>query len=172
MHCTQCGAAVPADARFCPSCGSAISTPKPESSGKPEKPKPTAREQAQGCAVLIVIIVVLVALLGMCSGKTDEENAKEAAVTAEDHRKGFHCLSKWDGSNRSLVEQVKAQLRDPGSFEHDETRIAPVSKGTQGKHLVTMRYRARNGFGGMNVGAAVALVDPVTCEATLVTAGE
>jgi hypothetical protein len=169
MHCTQCGAAVPADAKFCPVCGAAIAAPQPQGGSKPKKPKPTAKEQAQGCAVLFVLIVVVVALLGMCSGKSEQQKAADASASAEDKRKGFHCLSAWDGSNRSLVEQVKAGLRDPSSFEHDETRITPEKNG---KHTVFMRYRARNGFGGMNVATAAAQVDHVTCDATLLSNDE
>jgi hypothetical protein len=165
----QCGAAVPADAKFCPTCGAQTDTQQAKSSAKRSKPKPGAKEQLQGCAVLFVIIVVLVMLLGMCSGNSEKEKAASAAASAEEKRKGFHCLSGWDGSNRSLVERVKSGLRDPGSFEHAETRITPEKNG---KHTVFMKYRARNGFGGMNVGTAVAEVDHNTCEATIIRSGE
>ncbi len=168
MHCTQCGAAVPVDAKYCPGCG-APAQGHGNNGNQPPKPKPTAKEQAQGCAVLLVIIVVVVMLLGMCSGKTEEQKAAEATASAEEKRKGFHCLSAWDGSNRSLVEQVKEGLRDPDSFEHDETRITPEKNG---KHNVIMKYRARNGFGGMNVATAIAEVDHTTCHATLISSGE
>jgi len=84
----------------------------------------------------------------------------------EERRKGFHCLSSWDGSNRSMVEQVKAMLREPSSFEHVETRIVPEENG---KHTVIMRYRARNGFGGANISVATGTVDHETCKATLIS---
>lgn len=57
------------------------------------------------------------------------------------------CFSAWDGSNRELVASVKGKLRDPSSFEHVGTRYKD-----RGTHLeLVMQYRARNGFGGMNV---------------------
>jgi hypothetical protein len=108
-------------------------------------------------------------MLGMCSGGSEKQKAADAAANAENDRKGFNCLSSWDGSNASLVKQIKEQLRDPDSFEHDETRITPENNG---KHTVFMKYRARNGFGGMNVARAVAEVDHNTCEATLISTGE
>lgn len=35
-----------------------------------------------------------------------------------------------------------------------------------------MRFRSQNGFGGMNIGVAVASVDNETCEATLINVTE
>lgn len=103
-------------------------------------------------------------------GRAEAEAAQAAAAKEKSDRiSGFHCLSAWDGSNRSFVRQVKAQLRDPDSFDHDETRISPVKNG---QHLVTMRYRARNGFGGMNVATAIGSVDAASCEATVLSTGE
>jgi len=104
----------------------------------------------------------------MCSGKSDQDKAKDAAASAEDKRKGFHCLSSWDGSQRNVIRLVKEQLRDPNSFEHVETRITPVK---DGQHTVLMKYRARNGFGGMNVETAIATISNSSCDATLVNSG-
>lgn len=87
----------------------------------------------------------------------DAEAAKEDA----DRKAGFHCLSKWDGSHRDLVRAVEPSLRDPDSFEHIETRITPVND--KGFHLLTMKYRARNGFGGMAIGTLRATVKNSDC---------
>lgn len=93
----------------------------------------------------------------------------ESVKQAEDRRKGFHCLSKWDGSHRELVNELKRSLREPDSFEHVETRITPVN--AKGVHLLTMEYRARNGFGGMNVGRLVAAVKNSDCSFTIISNG-
>jgi hypothetical protein len=61
----------------------------------------------------------------------------------------FHCLSAWDGTYSALINVVKENLRDPGSFEHVETRISEIAE--DGRQDVIMRYRAKNGFGGVNV---------------------
>lgn len=75
---------------------------------------------------------------------------------------GEHCLSGWDGANRDLVRQVKASMRDPDSFEHVETRIYGNDNG---EHGLWMTFRARNGFGGMNVEKVYARIDHDSCKA-------
>lgn len=101
-----------------------------------------------------------------------ERDRELAAKQAERRHMGFHCLSPWDGSNDSVVEQVKQGLRDPNSFEHADTRIGPITGGSEGRHPLFMTYRARNGFGGMNVGRVAAFVDPQTCQATIASMTE
>ena len=56
-------------------------------------------------------------------------------------------------------------MRDPDSFEHIETRITPVSD--KGTHQLVMKYRAKNGFGGITVGSAIATIDNASCKATI-----
>ena len=118
---------------------------------------------AVGCVVLLVFIL----LIAMCSGGDDSGTSEpeDLAKSAEDRRKGFHCLSAWDGSSRQFTQLVKANLRDPDSFEHIETRIIPANE--KGQHAILMKYRAKNGFGGMNVGSALGTVAQTTCDATL-----
>lgn len=110
--------------------------------------------------------------------RQDEVDADEKAQqlkAAEDKAAGTHCLSPWDGSNRSLKALVQNGARNPDSFQHIDTRIRPaVASDKTGRleHPVIMRFRAENGFGGMNVGVAVASVDNDTCEATLINLTE
>jgi hypothetical protein len=73
----------------------------------------------------------------------------------------MHCLSNWDGSHRGLVAAIKPNLRNPDSFDHIETRITPAK---DGRHAVIMKYRAENGFGGMNIESAVASIAEGSCE--------
>ena len=117
-------------------------------------------------------------LLWVRRSKTDRDARLEAeakakteaeAAQAEKRRKGFHCLSAWDGSHRDVVKQVKERLRDPDSFDHMDTWIGPVDD--DGEHSPTMKYRARNGFGGMNIETARAIVRNEDCEALLIEAG-
>ena len=89
-----------------------------------------------------------------------EAAAKQAAAD-EERRKGFHCLSSWDGSHRELKKAVVAALRNPDSFEHIQTLITPRT--ANGQHRITMEYRAQNGFGGMNVEYQVAMISGDTC---------
>ena len=92
----------------------------------------------------------------------EQERLAELKAEQEERRKGFHCLSEWDGRHRGLANLVKAALREPPSFEHVETRIGP--RGENGRHFVLMTYRARNGFGGMNVEQARAEISSESCE--------
>lgn len=75
---------------------------------------------------------------------------------------GEHCLSDWDGANRDLVRQVKVTMREPGSFEHIDTRIYGNDNG---EHGLWMTFRARNGFGGMNIEKVYARIDHESCNA-------
>lgn len=130
----------------------------------------TAPTPAQPTEIGCAILMVFGALFGLrqCTEEdppTQKEIAAQVAEAAEDRRKGFHCLSAWDGSHSGIVQHVKAGLRDPDSFEHVDTLITPVNP-TTGKHGVNMTFRAANGFGGINVGRAVGEVDPITCNAS------
>ena len=90
-----------------------------------------------------------------------EQRAVAAAAEAEKKQSGFHCLSPWDGSHGDLIEWTKDNLNDPNSFEHDETRIAPVTE--SGEHTLIMTYRAKNGFGGVVRGSIVATIRNSDC---------
>ncbi len=161
--CPKCHEKVKLLASRCKHCGHEFTSDEMADARKIQR-------STSGCAVVLVLGLVI-GLLAMCTGGDKTATpAKSAAVVAEEHRKGFHCLSAWDGSNRSLVRQIKAGLRDPDSFEEIETKITPVRSG--GVHTASMSYRARNGFGGMNVTTALATIDPVSCEATVISSGE
>ena len=99
------------------------------------------------------------------TARETEERAARAAKEADDRRKGFHCLSSWDGSHRALKAYVKKNAREPDSFEYIETRVAPVSK--TGTHRLRMKFRARNGFGGMSVGSVLAEIENDGCAFTI-----
>ena len=112
-------------------------------------------------AILLIIIIVGVAM----DDSSPENERKRAAEEAEERRKGFHCLSTWDGHHDGLEELVKNQLNDPSSMEPHETRIAPVNE--LGQHTIFMDFGARNAFGGVVRNTATGWVDNETCEATL-----
>lgn len=108
----------------------------------------------------VLSLGAFVLFLVLAAGSGDSGSSKTPAEKAEDRRKGFHCLSGWDGSHREVVRRVKSRLRDPDSFEHIETRITPNKNG---EHTVIMQYRAKNGFGGMTVGSALATIANSDC---------
>lgn len=98
------------------------------------------------------LMIVILALCVTACGD-DRSDAEILAEKAENKRKGFHCLSGWDGSHRLFKKEVESQMRDPDSFEHISTRVSPISP--KGTHIAIMKYRARNGFGGMTNETAV-----------------
>lgn len=98
-------------------------------------------------ALLLIIIVVIAAITGSFDEETPEEAAKRAAEEAKQKKFGLHCLSSWDGSHRNFKDLVKNRMNDPDSFEHVETKVTPVK--ANGRHVVIMRFRGRNAFGGM-----------------------
>ena len=117
--------------------------------------------------------------------ETDEERiarlAREAenrAQEVEDRRKGFHCLSAWNGSHRDVERRIKGQMRDPGSFEHVETRVTPVSVACRDNpqaagdctHSLFMTYRGKNAFGGVVSGTARAKYRNSDCQVVEVEA--
>lgn len=86
--------------------------------------------------------------------ETPEERQAEEFKKAEDRRKGFHCLSPWDGSHREFELLVKRHMNDPDSFEHVSTRVTPVQSDT-GRHTIIMEFRGRNAFGGVVTNTAI-----------------
>lgn len=142
----------------------------------PQNRKGAKPKKGKGNA-LAIIGVVIVGLFGMSwygssqsstTGQSSSQTTTPArtAQQTEDQRKGFHCLSSWDGSNRDLVNAVKNAMRDPGSFEHISTRITPVN--ASGQHTLFMDYRGRNGFGGMSVETATGTLSNSGCRLTSV----
>ena len=67
-----------------------------------------------------------------------------------------------------FVAYYREQLREPESFEHVRTLIYPVDE--NGQHELVMTYRARNGFGGLNLETVRAEIAISDCGFRLTTA--
>lgn len=114
--------------------------------------------------LLVLIGVPILHTVVTGGGEPPPPTAEELAKAAEDKRLGLHCVDRFSGKHYGLEASVRDQLRDPKSYEHVETRIGAVT--SEGEHPLVMTYRARNGFGGMNVARAAAVVDHESCELT------
>ena len=170
VKCKECGEQVSTKAKACPKCGA-----------KP--PRKTTR--AAWMALFLVVLVVSKSCYDEAT-ITPEQAAARAVKRAEEQRiaeaeaaerrkrdeenervrrfNGLHCLM---GGTHPIVERfVISQMRDPKSFEHIETRTSQLQNG---KHQLRMMYRAANGYGGMSVGVAKAVIDHESCEASILS---
>ena len=157
VECKKCRQLVKRLAKTCPSCG--VSQPG----------KTMEFQLITGAATVFFTILVLYGCHNLVSGifsESPEGERKRIESERQEKRKGFHCLSPWDGSHRDLTRRVKGQLVDPDSFEHISTRVSPVSAGI---HTWRMTFRAKNGFGGMVVNAATGYYQNEGCGGTLVS---
>ncbi len=173
MRCKECREQVSTKAKTCPKCGA----------------KPPKKTSFLTWSVLVLILMGVFGVMQQESNMTPKQKAARAerieterlaqaekAATeaearaikdAEDKRKGFHCLSGWNGAHRGVERVVKENLRDPSSFEHIETKITPVNE--NGEHRLIMSYRAANAFGGKTIGNAIAMVNNSSCAATVIS---
>jgi len=148
FKCPDCQSEISRKAAACPHCGSPIAKKKRE---------------GLGCGGLLGIVLLgtfaLVMLVDTDSGTAAKKAVAEkkappppksaAEIRREKIERGF---SGWDGSHRALERWIKKRLKDPGSYEHIETRF-----GDKGDHvLVITTYRARNSFGGYTVESVTA----------------
>lgn len=99
-------------------------------------------------------------------GQRMPEVAATAVAEAEERRKGFHCLSPWDGNHDGLEALIRDNLNDPGSMDTIRTRITPV--GEDGHHTVALEFTALNALGGRVRLTAYGQVNNESCEATLI----
>lgn len=152
MKCPRCAEKIKPEAAVCKHCGAE----------RAEEAKAFRRSRSRLRWILLAVLGVPIAYAVLTPDKPDPPpTAQEIALAAENKRKGLHCLDEFTGTHMSLEEAVRARLRDPKSYEHVETRIAPVQNG---EHGLAMTYRARNGFGGVNVARVAAVVDHETCD--------
>ena len=136
--------------------------------------KLTRKQVFLGIGLAFVVLVVIVGIIGDTDDKAETTplptptsvpvKTEELPTMNADQRKGFHCLSAWDGNHEGMEALIRDQLNDPGSMETVETRIAPV---LGGKHLVQLECTAKNAFGGRVRHVAHGYVDNATCEAEL-----
>lgn len=108
-----------------------------------------------GCLGIVVLCLTVATCIVMVPGKSDEEVAAEK-------RLGYHCLNRLDVSHIEFKRRVQSLQREPDSFEHIETKLS--RKNSDGSHDILMKYRSRNGFGGMTVSVAAGKMDNETCE--------
>lgn len=108
-------------------------------------PQPEPKKKVPAWLIIIGILLLYATMQAVFS--TDKVKPREARVKA--------CFSAWDGAHMNLERWVKDHINDPGSYEHVETRYTD----TGGNINLVLRFRAKNGFGGVVQGVATAVCD-------------
>lgn len=123
--CTACGGLVSYGAPLCPHCGKKRPSPRPPT-------KVTRRHLAIASAALGVFLMIA------AGSQTGTSPVREQAGWAVSN-------GAWNGSVSQVEKYLKANLKDPDSFEAIEW--GRVVKGKD-FYTVSVKYRAKNSFGG------------------------
>ncbi len=99
----------------------------------------------KGCMWIVGILLVIII---MAEINTGIENGKT---------RNLPLYEKTEDVQIMAGTLIKEHLRDPDSYEFIDMREEASS--TQGEKLFVVTYRAKNGFGGYNVGEAVLSCD-------------
>ena len=92
--------------------------------------------------------------------KQKDEEAEEKRI--EEDKKTYRAIQY------ICEEKIKSRLREPNSYEEIDTTSYGSRAGNK-KKGVTIKYRARNGFGGMNIASAGCLTETGKAEDTNLT---
>jgi hypothetical protein len=139
IKCGECDKQISSQAEACPNCGA-----------KPKKPA--------GWLSYEVGAIILVSIF-KCSSDSDRVPSTSPATAtpapiskeqAELNRKIKEMAEQRFQQTVLVLTSIKANLREPSSVE-----CVDISSSDDGS-LVCVQYRARNGFGGMNVESATA----------------
>lgn len=146
IFCPECKKQFSHTAAACPNCGF-------QPTGSQRRKLKQQAEQGLVFAWIVVGGICLFVFL-MCSGVFSGPEKTKSAKEQRTERIEKH-FSAWDGAHINLQKAIKESLRDPDSYEHISTKYKDNGESL----LVETKYRAKNGFGGMNSGRVVALVD-------------
>lgn len=102
----------------------------------------------KGCLWAIGILFGIIVLAQVNNSIQNEEAAKMAEKP---------LYENVDYVQTAAGELIKDGLRDPDSYEFVDMQEQASSK--QGEKLFVVTYRAKNGFGGYNVGKATFVCD-------------
>lgn len=121
MSCHECGKQVSSESKTCPSCG--VKTKKPASL--------TAK---------LFVVLVGIGVVSAIVSKPPAEPPKTPEQLAQEERETAQYIA---AANTSKA--IRAAMREPDSLEYISLRVSDDAK------IVCAEYRARNGFGGMNI---------------------
>lgn len=132
INCKECTNIVSSDAETCPNCGVRI-TPKP-----------------MGCVTKISIFIIGVFLIAAMSRIFSNESSLPSPVPDSPEQAAVKKKTD-DAVKKSVLGAIllKKSMRDPDSFKLESAYVIEKTS------AVCYEYRAKNGFGGVNIGRAV-----------------
>jgi hypothetical protein len=113
----------------------------------------TTPQKPNGCLIGCGGFILLCAVFGLIGSLT---TIQETAKTPEQKKQEQEQkLNEWynETSSYSCERSLKEDLRNPNSYERSGDFITTNDDGN--KKVVMWKFRAENGFGGMNVAAAM-----------------
>jgi RNA polymerase subunit RPABC4/transcription elongation factor Spt4 len=124
VECKSCKHKVDPSAKTCPSCG--VSNP--------------GVKAWQGC-LFTIVFAVSIATYFTLTGEPPKP------LTPAEQRKADieKYFSAWDGSHRALTKLIKADMKNPDSYEHVKT----VYVDKEDYLIVEQQYRGTNSFGAV-----------------------
>lgn len=137
VKCKECGSEVSSKAEACPKCGARVA----------RKP--------MGCGSLIGVIIlgaiIISAFSSIFSSSKDTKSTAAAVPPPETPEQAATRKQKDAAVQRATAGAValKKAMRDPDGFKLESALVI------DGSGAVCYDYRAKNGFGGTNVGHAV-----------------
>lgn len=147
QRCKECGNPVSSKAPTCPSCGA------------PVKKAPKRAGCLSTAILLIVFFAVLSAYLGnLDSSRTDAPALPKTAEQLKQEKLGRQ-FSSWNGAHIELQFWIKENLKDPGSYEHIETKFIHHKTRDPEQVQVFTKFRSKNSFGGYAIETATGTFD-------------
>lgn len=137
IKCRECGNQVSSKAQSCPQCGARIA----------RKP--------MGCGALIGLVLLGAFIVAIVSTVNREDNTKPAPPQTPEQIAAKKKKDEAVARAQIGARLLKQAMRDPDSFKLSQALVMDSG-------AVCYEYRARNGFGGMNVGHAVLSEDAKT----------
>jgi hypothetical protein len=133
IKCKDCGHEISPSAKACPQCGA----PSPRE----------ANNAAIGCLGVIILFAVSFFGASQCTSTPKETNATQEPPEIMTPAKAME--SQRMGRAALRMGLLRQHMREPESLKWE----AALSDETG--DLICLRYRAKNGFGGMNVEVAI-----------------
>lgn len=120
MTCPECKKEVSTTAQACPYCGAKVTPP-------------------MGIVTAFVIVGLVVAVIVMVTVSSCSESSKPKKTSEQSAAETKRYVVAV-----SATKAIRESMRDPDSLEYDALRVNDDAS------VVCAKYRARNGFGGVN----------------------